>query len=74
MGCFEKKDGKVKAFTILNTANIYNIAGANVTFKLSEPKNVTAYIFGGTSVLTPDANGTYTLSLENGQGVFITAD
>ena len=74
VGCFEKKEGEGKAFTVVNMANIYSVAKANVTFKLSQAQTVTAYIFGEPTILAPDANGNYTLSLENGQGVFITVD
>ena len=73
VGCFDKKSGGGKAFTLVNMENIFTDKSAKVSFEVAKPSTLTAYFKGVPTVLTPDANGTYTVELENGQGVFITA-
>ena len=72
VGCFDKNDGNGHAFTLVNMIDFKYNRAANVKFKLTENRTVTLYSNKSPIVLTPDADGYYTVTLERGQGVFIT--
>lgn len=71
VGCFEKKDGEGKAFTIVNMAEFEEVAGATVRVKL-QGESVTSWRRGKPVEVKPDADGYYTFELESGDGVFVT--
>jgi len=72
-GCFEKKIGAGKAFTVVNMSEIADEKTVTLTFRADNYNTVTAYPMGVKTVLTPQS-GVYTLTLECGQGVFVTLD
>jgi len=71
-GCFEKKQGKGKAFTIVNMTEFRDDLPATVKFK-TKAKKVTLYRKAEPTVLTPN-RGVYTIDLTCGEGVFVTLD
>ncbi|MBE6688339.1 MAG: S-layer homology domain-containing protein [Ruminococcaceae bacterium] len=73
IGCFEAKEGDGKAFTLVNMNELLENKSADVSFKISGYTKVTAYLKGEPAVLTAN-DGMYSISLEPGEGVFITLD
>ncbi|MEA4832665.1 MAG: hypothetical protein VB118_08625 [Oscillospiraceae bacterium] len=75
VGCFDKdNDSNSKAFTIVNMSELADKLPTDVLFTLTSDKStVTAYIKGVPTVLTNAGNG-YKLTLESGEGVFITIE
>ncbi|MBE6688579.1 MAG: hypothetical protein E7588_04780 [Ruminococcaceae bacterium] len=71
VGCFEKKEGKGNAFTLVNQQDWKEPKGSVITFKAQG--KVTLYYDGEPQELTP-VNGVYTVKLEQGDGVFVTVD
>jgi hypothetical protein len=71
VGCFEAKEGSGKAITIVNMNEPLEKKGATASFTLNGYTSATAYIKGEPTVLTAN-NGVFTVSLESGEGVFIT--
>ncbi|MBE6688741.1 MAG: hypothetical protein E7588_05635 [Ruminococcaceae bacterium] len=75
VGCFEAKEGKGKAFTVVNMRELITHLRAKVKFTVDEQyTKVTAYIKGEPTVLTPDENGEYMIPLECGEGAFVTIE
>ncbi|MBE6892031.1 MAG: hypothetical protein E7481_08430 [Ruminococcaceae bacterium] len=87
IGYFEKNIGNGTAFMISNATDfacgedydgkIYLNEGqdAKVTFKLVDSNaEVTAYLKNTAYKLTPDENGVYSISVPNGEGIFVTID
>ncbi len=72
-GCFDKIEGNGKAFTIVNMYNPRSSKSAEAKLRINGT-TVTSYFGGTPTVLTPDADGYYTISLNNGEGAFITVD
>ncbi|MBE6689450.1 MAG: S-layer homology domain-containing protein [Ruminococcaceae bacterium] len=72
IGCFEKKEGTGYAFTVVNMTDIKEQKPATLKFKTAQPLTVTLYDEAVPTVLTADANGYYTISLETTDGVFVT--
>ena len=77
IGCFDKKEGDGKAFTIVNLTDFQGNEGlviSTVSFALDDmSKTVTSYYHGTPTVLTAQ-NGMYTIDLEVGDGVFVTVE
>ena len=71
VGCFEKKDGKGSAFTLVNMQNWEAPKASEITFKANG--TVTLYYDGEPTVLAAE-NGAYKVHLEQGDGVFVTVD
>ena len=71
VGCFEKKDGCGKAFTLVNMQDFADPKPVNV--KLAADGVLTIYRGGAPERLTP-VNGVYAVTLEQGDGVFVTID
>ena len=71
-GCFEKKDGKGKAFTVVNMNEFQDELPATLKFK-TKAKKVTIYRKAEPELLTAN-RGVYTINLECGEGVFVTLD
>lgn len=72
VGCFEEKEGEGAAFTMVNMTEISDNKTASATFKLEGASEVTVYTAGVPSALNPDGSGVYSLSLDSGEGVFVT--
>lgn len=72
LGCFGKKEGKGKAFTVVNMHDWSYPSDASISFK-SKAKKVTLYRNAEPTVLTP-VRGVYTIDLKQGEGVFVTLD
>ena len=74
IGCFEEKNGEGHAFTVVNMVDFAQAKGTELKFKLSQNgKKVTLYNKGEPTVLIP-SDGKYAISLEEGQGVFVTIE
>ena len=71
-GCFEKKQGRGKAFTVVNMNEFALELPATVSFK-TKAKKVTVYRKNEFCEITP-IRGKYTISLECGEGVFVMLD
>ncbi|MBQ9921731.1 MAG: hypothetical protein IJO52_06070, partial [Clostridia bacterium] len=71
-GCFEKKQGKGKAFTVVNMNEFKDEKSAALKFK-TKAKKVTVYRKNEFYTLTPQ-RGVYTIDLECGEGVFVMLD
>jgi len=69
IGCFEKKVGTGHAFTAVNMSDLKLDASANLKFKAQG--TVTVYRGNTFTVITPAADGTYTIPLSCGEGVFV---
>lgn len=74
VGCFEKKAGNGNAYIFLNGTDIQQDKDISITVKFPTSGTVTAYYYGTPTVLTPDASGNYTLSLDCAQGVLVTVE
>ncbi len=72
VGCFDKKQGSGKAFTLVNMYDPISGKYATAKFKLDASYTVTVHATGDPYTISPDASGYYTITLSNGQGVFIT--
>lgn len=73
IGCFNKKDASGNAFTVVNMSELALNKTVSAAFKLNAQK-VTAYFGGNPTVLTADADGYYNISLNCGEGVFVTVE
>ncbi|MBE6688745.1 MAG: S-layer homology domain-containing protein [Ruminococcaceae bacterium] len=74
VGCFEKKDGtNGKAFTVVNMNDPTWNKTADFTFTLNGYTTATAYVKGEPVALTA-TDGVFSMTLENGQGVFVTIE
>jgi hypothetical protein len=77
IGCFEKKEGEGYAFSAVNLVNANDrdrSKSATLTFTLEGEHTVYAWIGGEKTILTPDANGSYTLKLDAAQGAFVVIE
>ncbi len=74
VGCFAKKQGAGNAYIILNGTDIKADKAITASVKFPTSGTVTAYYYGTPTVLTPDADGRYTISLDCAQGVLVTVD
>ena len=73
-GCFEEKDGDGYAFTVVNMNEPGKTKGSvDVSFRLDGAKSVHVWASGEKTELKP-ADGVYSLSLANAEGVFITVE
>ena len=73
IGCFDKKEGEGKAFTITNMSEVSLGKIADVEFAVPGAKKVTAYIKGIPNVLC-EVDGKYYASLDCGEGIFVTVE
>lgn len=72
VGCFEKENSNAAILT--NMMDPYNPEkSATVSFKAASDKTVTLYMDGDTKIIRPE-NNRYTITLECGQGAFITVE
>ena len=74
IGLFEEANTDGQAFMLVNNCEITSNASTTVTFRLPGAASVTAYVGTSVTTLTPDADGLYTLTLEPGQGGFVTVE
>jgi len=73
IGCFEKKDGPATALTVVNMSELEAVKTVHVKLKLAG-STVVAWPRGQRTVLTPDADGFYPLTLASGEGVFVEVE
>ncbi|MDF2686076.1 MAG: hypothetical protein K0S55_1257 [Clostridia bacterium] len=73
IGCFEAKEGNGKAFTLVNMSELKDKLTANISFSLKNGVKTVAYIKGDQSELK-NVSGKYNISLESGEGIFITVE
>ena len=76
VGSFEKRDGNGYAMMLVESSDAYNMeASTTITFRTANSSGsvVTAYIAGEAEILTA-ADGVYTVTLESGQGCFVTVE
>jgi hypothetical protein len=71
VGCFEKKEGKGQAFTLVNMQDFQTPATAHVRFKADG--KITLYRDGEPEGLGA-VDGWYNVALEQGDRVFVTVD
>jgi len=72
VGCFEKKNGKGSAFTLVNMNDLAKPDYAEVKVKIAG--KVTSCYGGHARVETADEDGCYLFTLGAGDGVFVTVD
>ena len=73
IGLFDEANADGEAFMFVNNCDINDGENATITFTLTGAKSVKAYV--GTEVLElTKTNGVYTLTLEPGQGGFVTVE
>lgn len=71
VGCFEKKDGSgIRAFTVVNMNEPSSGKSATATLSVDEDQMVTVYQLG--KATTFNSTDSVKLTLQNGEGVFIT--
>jgi hypothetical protein len=74
VGYFKENNGNGYAMMLVNMANpLEKDASTKVTFGLKNPAKATAYMKGNKTVLTKE-NGNYSLTLDSGEGIFITIE
>ena len=73
VGCFDKKEGNGKAFTVVNMSEVSLGKIADVEFAVPNAEKVTAYIKGIPTVLR-EVDGKYYVSLDCGEGAFVTVE
>ncbi|MHB8971728.1 MAG: hypothetical protein ACYC3X_17030 [Pirellulaceae bacterium] len=73
VGCFAKKDGPATALTIVNMSELEAIKTAHVKLKIAG-SSVVAWPRGERTILSPDADGFYHLTLPSGEGVFVEVE
>lgn len=73
VGCFSRDDGPATALTIVNMSELEAIKTTHVRLKISG-STVAAWPRGQRTVLTPDADGFYRLTLASGEGVFVEVE
>ena len=69
VGCFEKREGKGKAFTIVNQQDWAEVLDSVVKMRLSG--KVTRY-YDGEAEAMEGKNGIYEFHIAQGDGVFVT--
>jgi hypothetical protein len=73
IGCFAAKDGPATALTIVNMSELEAIKTAHVQLKIAG-STVVAWPRGQRTVLSPDTDGFYHLTLASGEGVFVEVE
>lgn len=73
IGCFEAKDKSSSVFTVVNYNDLSKPAAAKILLKINGTV-VTAYIDGYPTVLAPNNDGYYGITLDSGRDVFITVE
>ncbi len=73
VGCFEAKEGPATALTIVNMSELEAIKTTHVKLKIAG-STVVAWPRGERTVLIPDADGFYHLTLASGEGVFVEVE
>jgi hypothetical protein len=73
VGCFAQKDGPSTAFTVVNMSELEAIKTAHVRLKIAGLR-VVAWPRGQRTVLAPDSDGFYHLTLPSGEGVFVEVE
>ncbi len=73
IGCFAAKDGPGAALTLVNMSDLELLKTTEVKVKLAG-KTAVAWPRGRRTVLTPDADGFYSLTLSPGEGVFVEVE
>jgi len=73
VGCFDKKDGNGHAFELVNLSELQDELIADVYFELKDAKKVVAYV-KGLPVELVAVDNKYYMSLDSGEGVFITVE
>ena len=74
IGLFDEANGDGCAFMLVNNGDITSEDSSSVSFAVSGALSVTAHIGTGSSALEKNAEGKYTLTLEQGQGAFISVE
>ncbi len=74
VGIFEEANGDGRAFMIVNNGTITDETNSTVKFGVPGALSVQAYVGTQSSALTKGEDGLYTLTLEPGQGAFITVE
>jgi hypothetical protein len=73
IGCFTAKDGPGSALTIVNMSELEAVKTVHVRLQVAG-STVIAWPRGQRTVLAPDADGFYPLTLPPGEGVFVEID
>ncbi len=73
VGCFARNDGHGSAMTVVNMSELESLTTTFVKLKLAGSK-VVAWPRGERTVLTPDAEGFFHLTLPPGDGVFVEVE
>ena len=73
IGCFEANEGDGKAFTVVNMNDNMSFKKASARIALDKDYKVTAWYNGYPTELSA-IDGYYTVSLDSGEGVFITLE
>ncbi len=73
VGCFAKEDSPKTAFTIVNMSELEAVKTAYARLKI-HGSTVVAWPRGERTVLTPDADGFYHLTLPSGEGLFVEVE
>lgn len=73
IGCFKEKGGENNAFTLVNMSELKDKLSADISFSLKNTQKAIIYVKGIPSELKK-LNGKYNITLESGEGVFITVE
>lgn len=73
VGCFAAEGGPATAFTIVNMSELEALKTVHVKLKITG-STVVAWPRGERTVLIPDADGSYHLTLPPGEGVFVEVE
>ncbi|MDD4102758.1 MAG: hypothetical protein PHU80_09040 [Kiritimatiellae bacterium] len=73
IGCFDAKEGRGKAFTVVNMSELETVESAQVKMRLSG-SNVRAWPHGRQVALTEGSDGMYKFTLAPGEGIFVEVD
>ena len=73
IGCFAKQDGSATALTVVNMSELEALKTSHVRLQLAG-SNVIAWPRGQRTMLRPDAEGFYRLTLPSGEGVFVEVE
>ena len=73
IGCFEAKEGKGTAFTVVNMSELEAVKTTHVKLKVAGSK-VIAWPRGERTELAADADGFYRLTLPSGEGLFVEVE
>lgn len=73
VGCFAAREGAGAAFTVVNMSELEAVKTVEVGLRL-EGARVVAWPRGQRTVLAPDADGAYHLTLASGEGVLVEVE